>query len=234
MSYTPTNWQTGDIITAEKLNKLENGVAGGGSDVFEVNFTVEVNWETEPESYIATSNKTYAEIDAANNENKKIIAWMRYIDFDFDSDGANNLAIGYRKTDDDDANFVFYFVDDTNVGATARTNIVLGPETLTVEFTIEGSPIFISGEYHNGSAFNEANYKLFWKAVNSGVPFYIDIEVRSSGESLGYGTFIFSPNYPASPGWRGGYCFAGAPAVIGSTAQISFESGSFVVTPPNS
>lgn len=27
MSYTPTNWQTGDTITAEKLNKLENGVA---------------------------------------------------------------------------------------------------------------------------------------------------------------------------------------------------------------
>ena len=27
MSYTPTNWQTGDIITAERLNKLENGVA---------------------------------------------------------------------------------------------------------------------------------------------------------------------------------------------------------------
>lgn len=29
MSYTPTNWQTGDTITAEKLNKLENGVAQG-------------------------------------------------------------------------------------------------------------------------------------------------------------------------------------------------------------
>lgn len=31
MSYTPTNWQKGDAITAEKLNKLENGVASGGS-----------------------------------------------------------------------------------------------------------------------------------------------------------------------------------------------------------
>lgn len=29
MSYTPTNWQTGDTITAEKLNKLEGGVASG-------------------------------------------------------------------------------------------------------------------------------------------------------------------------------------------------------------
>lgn len=29
MSYTPTNWQTGDTITAEKLNNLEEGVASG-------------------------------------------------------------------------------------------------------------------------------------------------------------------------------------------------------------
>lgn len=28
MSYTPTNWQTGDTITAEKLNNMENGIAG--------------------------------------------------------------------------------------------------------------------------------------------------------------------------------------------------------------
>lgn len=30
MSYIPTEWQTGDIVTAEKLNKLEEGVASGG------------------------------------------------------------------------------------------------------------------------------------------------------------------------------------------------------------
>ena len=26
MSYTPTNWQTGDTITAEKMNNIENGI----------------------------------------------------------------------------------------------------------------------------------------------------------------------------------------------------------------
>lgn len=30
MSYTPTNWKTGDVVTSEKLNKLENGVATAG------------------------------------------------------------------------------------------------------------------------------------------------------------------------------------------------------------
>lgn len=31
MAYTPTVWATGDTITAEKLNKMENGIAGAGS-----------------------------------------------------------------------------------------------------------------------------------------------------------------------------------------------------------
>lgn len=31
MSYTPTNWTTGDTITATKLNKMEQGIADGGS-----------------------------------------------------------------------------------------------------------------------------------------------------------------------------------------------------------
>lgn len=31
MAYTPTTWNTGDDVTATKLNKLENGVANAGS-----------------------------------------------------------------------------------------------------------------------------------------------------------------------------------------------------------
>ena len=30
MSYTPTTWTTGDTITATKLNKMEQGIAGAG------------------------------------------------------------------------------------------------------------------------------------------------------------------------------------------------------------
>lgn len=30
MSYTPTEWKKGDIVTSEKLNKLETGVADAG------------------------------------------------------------------------------------------------------------------------------------------------------------------------------------------------------------
>lgn len=30
MSYTPTNWNTGDTITAAAMNKIENGIANAG------------------------------------------------------------------------------------------------------------------------------------------------------------------------------------------------------------
>lgn len=40
MSYTEQTWANGDIITAEKLNHMEAGIAAGGYDlVFEVNST---------------------------------------------------------------------------------------------------------------------------------------------------------------------------------------------------
>lgn len=35
MAYTPTEWQSGDIVTSAKLNKIEQGIAdaGGGSEL---------------------------------------------------------------------------------------------------------------------------------------------------------------------------------------------------------
>ena len=40
MSYTPTTWATGDVITAEKLNNMESGIVGAGS-VLMVRFDLE-------------------------------------------------------------------------------------------------------------------------------------------------------------------------------------------------
>lgn len=31
MSYTPTEWKTGDVVTAEKLNNMESGIANSGN-----------------------------------------------------------------------------------------------------------------------------------------------------------------------------------------------------------
>jgi len=55
MSYTPTNWQSGDVVTSEKLNKIEQGIAaasgGGGIQVIH--------------SDNGVLDKTYAEIVTA-------------------------------------------------------------------------------------------------------------------------------------------------------------------------
>lgn len=58
MAYTPINWQTGDTITAEKMNKMDNGwsVSSGGSAVL---FSETVVTEDDEGAY--TGNLTYAE-----------------------------------------------------------------------------------------------------------------------------------------------------------------------------
>ena len=39
MSYEPTNWKAGDVVTSAKLNKMEQGIAAGGGIRF-VHFTI--------------------------------------------------------------------------------------------------------------------------------------------------------------------------------------------------
>ena len=63
MGYTPTNWATGDVITAEKLNNMESGIVGAGKGFFVIHATGVAdpqNTTTQP-----TLDKTFAEISAA-------------------------------------------------------------------------------------------------------------------------------------------------------------------------
>lgn len=46
--YTPTVWRTGDIITAEKLNKIEEGIANAGQPSWETVFEGSVTTESSP------------------------------------------------------------------------------------------------------------------------------------------------------------------------------------------
>ena len=64
MSYEKQTWTTGDIITAEKLNHMENGIENG-SDIFLVNFNMSGG------EYSA--DKTYEELYNAALNGKCII-----------------------------------------------------------------------------------------------------------------------------------------------------------------
>ena len=72
MSYNPNIWNTGDIITAEKLNNMERGIGeSGGGETFLIN--VEISAETGAIS----ADKTYAEIIAAVDQG--IIPVVKFI-----------------------------------------------------------------------------------------------------------------------------------------------------------
>lgn len=73
MAYIKQNWQNGDVITADKLNHMEDGIAEGGSGggVFVVNFTYD------EQTNKCTADKTLQEIETASLSGPVI----GYIDF---------------------------------------------------------------------------------------------------------------------------------------------------------
>lgn len=70
MSYTPTTWTTGDIISASAMNKIENGIANAGGGGVVVNVT--------SENGTFTMDKTFAEIYEAINSG--IPCFMKYVE----------------------------------------------------------------------------------------------------------------------------------------------------------
>ena len=65
MAYTPTEWKNGDVITAEKLNKIENGIKDIPNDDFYITITY-VNSEV-------TMDKTFEEITEAYTQGKRLL-----------------------------------------------------------------------------------------------------------------------------------------------------------------
>lgn len=68
MSYEPTNWKTGDVVTSAKLNKLENGVAGNVLIINETEnagrLTLDKTWE---EIYNVLNNGGIAMVRTASS-----------------------------------------------------------------------------------------------------------------------------------------------------------------------
>jgi hypothetical protein len=62
MSYTPTNWKSGDVVTSAKLNKLEQGVANAGGGALVVTATN------------GTLDKTYQEVHDAMASSGAVLA----------------------------------------------------------------------------------------------------------------------------------------------------------------
>lgn len=80
MSYEPTNWKTGDVVTSAKLNKLENGVAGAGGAlaVHANDNTLDKTWQ---EIYDALAGGKYVFLLDVDGE---MVSQRRFISTSFD------------------------------------------------------------------------------------------------------------------------------------------------------
>lgn len=93
MSYTPTEWKTGDVITAEKLNKLEDGVANAGGDSGGGVLIATITESPEDDFSEYSCNKTFNELLQAIEERKKVYLTDPY---------NGNIKIGVTNYDEFD------------------------------------------------------------------------------------------------------------------------------------
>lgn len=112
MSYEKQTWSTGETITANKLNHIEDGIAdggsGGGSDVFIVHVIADYSESEEEPSVIV--EEPVDDIFNALSNNKEVVAFVR----DKDAEGivfagANCMRVFYFNDSDDSAERVIEF-----------------------------------------------------------------------------------------------------------------------------
>lgn len=73
MAYEPTTWQTGDIVTAEKLNKLENGVTNASSGCGGGNLVATATYNETAQIY--SLDKSWKEIKDAFDAKKIVMVY---------------------------------------------------------------------------------------------------------------------------------------------------------------
>ena len=106
MSYTPTEWKKGDVITATKLNKIEQGIeaASSGPSVLTINIAVS-------EQGTATMDKTFSEILTAFQSGSVIrCVWTGFgvystVSFITSDENGNNVSETYLQTTSSDTFF---------------------------------------------------------------------------------------------------------------------------------
>ena len=107
MAYNKTTWQNGDVITAEKLNNIENGIEETSSSEKLMKIDIEITHGAETQ---VTVSKTFSELKSLMTENTVqipiivgqkiaganiICEYYGYITF---NNGENTINIGYEYT----------------------------------------------------------------------------------------------------------------------------------------
>lgn len=120
MAYEPTVWQTGDVVTSARLNKMENGIAGAGGGGGGV-LVVGVTETTENGSAISTLDKTWQEMNDAD------------------------LVVVVMTDENEVRNMKYSTVVDTIGTANGIYTVFCGDETYTTD-SANGYPSYESGK----------------------------------------------------------------------------------------
>ena len=102
MAYEKNNWQSGDVVTSDKLNRMEDGIAGGTLVIGGFSYD-------DRGDFVGTSDKTWQEIDSA------LAAGTRCVVIGALNGGHIQMAID--KTEEGELYYSIFLVD----GSTAIT-----------------------------------------------------------------------------------------------------------------
>lgn len=133
MSYTPTTWVTDDVISAEKLNNIEQGVVNAGNAVV---FEFIATWDITSHNYIIATDVTFEQVKTAFLGGKLCIA---------------HIIAGEDETYDIVLDFKgFYNVE----GVTTRMGLGSGSNYLNIENYV------FSGDGSSGWRFSVDEFKV--------------------------------------------------------------------------
>lgn len=124
MAYIPTEWATGDVITAALLNKAENGIAAASALICLIEFSADGN--------SATIDQTYDDIVAAITAGRPVI----FINVDSEYGIiCHYLLIGTYDAADSSSNQVLLYGQSVDTGSLVQLMFNEVDDVLTWEKT---------------------------------------------------------------------------------------------------
>ena len=102
MAYEPTQWRSGDTITSERLNKMEQGIAGSGSGEFYALHTTRIYTPAENEGDNPTI--TYSSVELREDG---LPMWL-IVDNAIDMNNVTVAQVGILNSYDDE---LFHYSD---------------------------------------------------------------------------------------------------------------------------
>lgn len=167
MNYEPTNWQSGDTVTAEKLNHIEQGIVGGGGVVVTAEYRQgEITYDvTAEEAYEALKSGKrvvvkYATVNISD-ESLTVRSIATPVFFTF-TPGANEVAYFVSPTITSDANISFYIYVGSDGLSWGNTLSKFSPAMILNYSELYGGKVIMRDK-------NDNTFEL--RTINEVVPF---------------------------------------------------------------